>query len=173
MDFITGKGEEMEIIKKHTKLEIVPIDEVKATLEYKVNELQEKNLPIEQGLADYIAFGIQNIDDEIEKLKNYKKAIDEKIKEMQTQRQEISEKVAEWLEENGIDKLKGTYISSITIKPEGERKSKKFVLDVDKEALVELGVAHYEEVITPTPKQIKINKKRGKNEPKVEYISKT
>jgi hypothetical protein len=150
--------------RKHTRLEVIAPDEVGAVLEYKTQELQEKGLPIEQGLADYIAFGLQNIDDEIEKLKNYKKAIDEKIKEMQEQKTQVSERVAEWLESNGIDKLKGTYVSSVTIKPESERKSKKFVLDVDKEALVKLGVAHYEEVVTPTPKQVKINKKRKKDE---------
>ncbi len=161
--------------KKHTRLEIVASDEVGAVLEYKAQELQEKGLPVEAGLADYIAFGLQNIEDEIEKLKNYKKAIDEKIKEMQEQKAKVSEKVAEWLEANGIDKLKGTYISSITIKPEKPSEiKKKIIRDISDEELLNMGLAHYEEYSTkPIPKQVKINKKRKKDEQRIEYLSET
>ena len=158
---------------KNTRLEIIPREEISSLLDAKIDEYKEKNLPVEESLTDYIALGFTNINDEIEKLKNYKKMIDEKIKELQVRKSEISEEVADYLENNlGVDKLKGVFISSITIKPEGQRKIKKFVLDGDKEALIKLGVAHYEEIITPTPKQIKINKRKARNEQNREYISK-
>jgi len=159
--------------RKHTRLEIVAPDEVGAVLEYKAQELQEKDLPVEAGLADYIAFGLQNVEDEIEKLKAYKKAIDEKIKDMQEQKTQVSEKIAEWLEGNGIDKLKGTFVSSVTIKSENKNIRKKFILDADRETLVEAGFAHYEDVEVVTPKQVKINKKRKKDEQRIEYLSET
>jgi len=160
----------------HTKLEIIPKDEINSLLESKIKEYEEKNLPVEQSLADYIATGMQNIDDEIERLKNYKKMIDEKIKEYQLRKFEISEKVAEYLENVlGVDKLNGLAVSSITIKPKSESKRKKLVYDIDKkileEKLVALGFAHYEEEVKINPKQIKINKRR-KNGGENKYLSK-
>ena len=155
---------------KNTRLEIIPKEEIISLLDAKIEEFKEKNLPVEESLTDYIALGFTNIDEEIEKLKNYKKMLDEKIKELTIKKQEISEEVANYLENNlGVDKLKGVIVSSITIKPEREKITKKFVLDVDKEALIELGVAHYEETKTISPKQIKINKR--KNNAKSEYLS--
>jgi len=164
-----------QIIK--TKLEVVPREEIPAILDAKIEEYKEKNLPIEQGLADYIAKGMQNIDDEIEKLKNYKKLIDEQIKEFQVRKSEISEEIANYLENNlGVDKLKGLEVSSITIKPESESKRKKLVYDIDKKILekklVELGFAHYEEEIKIAPKQVKINKRRKNGGENTKYLSK-
>ena len=145
-----------------TKLEIMPKEEIPAILDAKIEEYKEKNLPVEQGLSDYIARSMQNIDSEIEKLKNYKKLIDERIKEFQVKKSEISEKIANYLENNlGVDKLKGLEVSSITVKPESERDVKKFVLDASRDELIEKGLAHYEITKTINPKQIKINKRRG------------
>ena len=145
-----------------TKLEIMPKEEIPAILDAKIEEYKEKNLPVEQGLSDYIARSMQNIDSDIEKLKNYKKLIDERIKEFQVKKSEISEKIANYLENNlGVDKLKGLEVSSITVKPESERDVKKFVLDASRDELIEKGLAHYEITKTINPKQIKINKRRG------------
>jgi hypothetical protein len=147
---------------KNTKLEVITKEEITPLLNSKIAEYTEKNLPIEQSLADYIALGIQNIDFRIEQLKNYKKMLDEEIKELSTQKQNISEEVADYVETNlGVEKLKGAIVSSITIKQPGERKTKKFILDVDKDELIKSKMAHYEEIVTPTPKQIKVNKRRS------------
>ena len=152
---------------KNTRLEIIPKTEMISLLENKIQEYQDKNLPVEEKLADYIALSMQNIDEATEKLKNYKKMMDEKIKEYQSQKSEISEEVANYIENYlGVDKLKGIIVSSITIKPESESKRKKLVYDVDKhqieEKLIALGFAHYEEEVKANPKQIKINKRRAK-----------
>jgi len=160
----------------HTKLEIVPKEEITFLLDAKIEEFKEKNLPVEESLADYIALGMQNIDDEIERLKNYKKMIDEKIKEYQNKKSEISEEVADYFENNlGVGKLKGLIVSSITIKPESKSTRKKLVYDADKKdietKLLELGLAHYEEEVKINPKQIKINKRR-KNGGASKYLSK-
>ena len=153
---------------KNTKLEIIPKEEITFLLDAKIEEFKEKNLPVEESLADYIALGMQNIDDDIEKLKNYKKMLDEKIKEYQGKKSEISEEVANYFEYRlGIDKLKGLIVSSITVKPESKSTRKKLVYDTDKKEietkLLELGLAHYEEEIKINSKHIKINKRRGKN----------
>ena len=71
----------------------------------------------------------------------------------------------------GITKLNGLIVSSLTIKPESQSKRKKFILDADKEKLIELGVAHYEEEVKINPKQIKINKRRS-NGGETKYLSK-
>ena len=69
------------LIEKGTSLEIIDND-AKQTLEWKLKQLQDKNLPIESGLADYIEFGMSNIKSKIEQLTNYKDAIIEEISKL-------------------------------------------------------------------------------------------
>ena len=141
-------------------------ENIAEVLKYKIDEYNQKGLPVEQSLADYIALGISGFDEKISKLKEYKKQIDETIKELQRQKQEASLQIAEWFEANDIDKLKGVAVSSVTVKPESVSITKKLVLDVDKEELVTQGFAHYEEQYKESLKGIKINKKRKKDDNK-------
>ena len=157
--------------KIKTKLENAAKEGIAQLLDEKIVEYQERNLPVEEKLADYIALVMQNIDEEVEKLKNYKKLLDEKIKELQIKKREISEEVADYLENNlGVEKLHGLIVSSITIKPEKESKTKKFVLDAEKDELIKQGLAHYEIVKKLNPKQIKINKKRNGNGGNIKHL---
>lgn len=112
------------IIEKGTSLEIIDND-AKQTLDWKLKQLQDKNLPIESGLADYIEFGMSNIKSKIEQLTNYKDSILEEISKLKKFETDTSEKIAEWLSSQGIDKLKGINCSSITINKGSEAKEEK------------------------------------------------
>lgn len=161
------------IIKKETSLEIQSQD-TKETLNWKVEQLTNNNLPVEQGMADYIYFGVSNIDAKIKQLKAYKDEILKEVKNLETYKSTVSEEIAEWIQEQGIDKLNGLECSSITInKGSGETEETietvKFVLDVDNDRmekyLVENSLAHYEKVTTTkvtlaTKDKIRINSKR-------------
>ncbi len=149
-------------IKKKTSLQTA--ENVKDVLDWKLQQLEDENLPVEAGLADYIALGMSGYDDEIAKLKEYKKKISEAIRQIEEQRADTGKQIAEWLEEQGVDKLKGVAVSSVTIKEPSVSITKKIVWDIDKEEAVEKGLAHYEENIKKIPAGIRVNKKRGKDE---------
>ena len=161
------------LIKKETSLEIQSQD-TKETLNWKLEQLTNNNLPVEQGMADYIYFGVSNIDAKIKQLKAYKDEILKEVKNLEEYKSTVSEEIAEWIQEQGIDKLNGLEVSSITINQGSEekeeiRESVKFVLDIEnktmEEHLVSLGYAHYEKVTTTkvilaTKDKIRINSKR-------------
>ena len=161
------------IIKKETSLEIQSQD-TKETLNWKLEQLTNNNLPVEQGMADYIYFGVSNIDAKIKQLKAYKDEILKEVKNLEEYKSTVSEEIAEWIQGQGVDRLEGLEVSSITINQGSEEKeetseSVKFVLDVDNERmekfLVENGLAHYEKVTTTkvtlaTKDKIRINTKR-------------
>jgi len=161
------------IIKKETSLENVNAD-VKETLVWKLEQLESNNLPTESGLADYIFFGMNNIDAKVDQLKNYKASIDKEIKSLNSYKLDVSEKIAEFIQEQGVDKLKGLECSSITINKGSEeteetKEYKEFKTDLTKEQIEKLiidnGLGHYEsketiKVVPATKDKIKINKKR-------------
>ena len=161
------------IIKKETSLEIQSQD-TKETLNWKLEQLTKNNLPVEQGMADYIYFGVSNIDAKIKQLKAYKDEILKEVKNLEAYKSTVSEEIAEWIQGQGVDRLEGLEVSSITINQGSEEKeetseSVKFVLDVDNDRmekfLVENGLAHYEKVTTTkvtlaTKDKIRINTKR-------------
>ena len=103
----------MQLVKK-TSLQQVGTD-IKETLDWKLKQLQDKNLPIEESLADYIFLGMNGIDSDMEQLDNYMKVLKEKQAELKANKQATSEKVAEWLLDTGLDKINGISVSSITI----------------------------------------------------------
>ena len=161
------------IIKKETSLEIQSQD-TKETLNWKLEQLTNNNLPIEQGMADYIYFGVSNIDAKIKQLKAYKDEILKEVKNLETYKSSVSEEIAEWIQSQGIDKLNGLEVSSITINKGSEEieetiETVKFVLDVDNDRmekyLVENSLAHYEKIATTkvtlaSKDKIRINSKR-------------
>jgi dihydroneopterin aldolase len=160
-------------LTKKTSLQTIGTD-IKETMEWKLKQLESKNLPVEQGLADYIYLGMSGIDNEIEQLLNYQITIDDKINELKANKQATSEKLAEWIELQGLDKLNGISVSSITInkgkesvttvKKIEELKLNKSLEDCHK-FLIENGLAELvekekESVSKATNTTIKINKKR-------------
>ena len=161
------------IIKKETSLEIQSQD-TKETLNWKLEQLTNNNLPIEQGMADYIYFGVSNIDAKIKQLKAYKDEILKEVKNLETYKSTVSEEIAEWIQGQGVDKLNGLEYSSVTINKGIEEieetiETVKFVLDVDNDRmekyLVENSLAHYEKITTTkvtlaSKDKIRINSKR-------------
>lgn len=161
------------IIKKETSLEIQSQD-TKETLNWKLEQLTNNNLPVEQGMADYIYFGVSNIDAKIKQLKAYKDEILKEVKNLEAYKSTVSEEIAEWIQGQGVDRLEGLEVSSITINKSSEEKEEtiesfEFVFDVPnttyQEFLVKKGYAHYEKVTTTkvtlaTKDKIRINSKR-------------
>lgn len=161
------------LIKKETALEIQSQD-TKETLNWKLEQLTSNNLPVEQGMADYIYFGVSNIDAKIKQLKAYKDEILKEVRNLEAYKSAVSEEIAEWIQGQGVERLEGLEVSSITINQGSEKKeetseSVKFVFDVPnttyQEFLVENGLAHYEKVTTTkvtlaTKDKIRINSKR-------------
>ena len=154
-----------------------PESNVKAILYSKLKQYQEQDLPIEI-LTDYISKGCLQIEDEIEQLKNYKTIIDSKIKDLELQKINVRVQSAEFLRENGLEKLEGIEFSSITISEKKEASEKKeivktFFTDLKKEEindfLVTQNLGSYTKkeeikVIEEVPEMIKINKKKAKKE---------
>jgi len=138
-------------------------DDIRAILKFKITEYDEKKLPIEQCLADYIGNSVADIDDKIKRLKAYKQEITDGINALTLHKAEsMQECYLALTEDMGVDKLKGIAVSSITLKDENVSVTKKFVLDADKDELVKLGFGYYEDVIKSIPATIKINQKREK-----------
>ena len=150
-----------------TRLVTSDSEEIRAILQTKAQEYADKNLPIEECVSDYIGRSIEEMDNKVTQLKKYKADITDAINAITEHKKEAMKECYLSLKEDfGVDKLKGVSVSSVTLKDESVSITKRFVLDEDKERLVELGYAHYEEVFKEIPATIKINKKRVKNEDK-------
>lgn len=153
-------------VQKHTSLEMA-ISEGKTVaevLDWKVQEATEKGLPIEATVADYIALAIDNVDKQIEHLEAYEKSIKEAKAILKSNLSLIKSDVYDWIKNNGIDKLTGLCVSSISLKDEGVSITSKVIIDVTNDELLERNLAHVEEVIKPIARTIRINKKKVKDE---------
>lgn len=153
-------------VQKHTSLEMA-ISEGKTVaevLDWKVQEATEKGLPIEATVADYIALAIDNVDKQIEHLEAYEKSIKEAKAILKSNLSLIKSDVYDWIKNNGIDKLTGLCVSSISLKDEGVSITNKVIVDVSNDELLERNLAHMEEVIKPIARTIRINKKKVKDE---------
>ena len=140
------------------------------TKAYLVDLFEKQDIQLEMK-TDQLALEFQKMDDEIEKLKEYEKAIKEKIKALEANKLKTSIECAEYFESMGITKLDGVGVSSITLnKPIKEEVviKKKFISILDKkgqeEFLIEQGMARYDEVEElkeSKPSTLRINKKRA------------
>ena len=153
-------------IQKRTSLEMAIEDgkTVEEVLDWKVQEATEKGLPIEATVADYIALAIDNIDRQIEALEAYERNIKEAKALLKANRDLTKQDVYDWMQANGIDKLSGLCVSSISLKNEDVSITKKFVLDVSNDELIERNLAHHDEVIKTIQRTIRINKRKVKDE---------
>jgi hypothetical protein len=129
--------------------------------------------------ADYIGLAIDNISSQKDRIKQAVLELREVQKSLEQQEDIIKVGVAVWLSENGIDKLQGDRISSITLFDKKE--SQEIIID-DEESVINAGYfkmtvdktaakqalqdgaqfegAHIE--ITYNEQSIKLNKKRLK-----------
>lgn len=134
---------------------------IKEVLDAKVEYYKNNNLPVEESIADYIALGIENQKEKIAQYKEYKKELTAAIKALEELEEKTSNEVANWMSENGLEKLKGIHCSSVTFKDKKTSITEKFVLDASRDELIEKGLAHKEDVIKEILSGVKINKRRG------------
>ncbi|WP_415405748.1 siphovirus Gp157 family protein [Sulfurovum sp. CS9] len=140
--------------------------------------------------ADYIGFSVLSIDKRIESIEEEIKELQELKKSLKTAKELVLTTGAEVFTEYGIDKLDGAGISSITFTGATTSDKTKLIIE-DREALIEAGfykkvldeemlrdlyhTSQYKDIIqsytrldvtsTPKPAKIKINKRRGVNNP--------
>jgi len=88
-------------------------------------------------LCDYIGFATMNLDDNIIKLKEYKKELDKLIAKAQSQKEDIGIEAASFLEDAGIDKLDGVIVSSITTRQQAD--TVKLVIEDEEECIKKFG----------------------------------
>ena len=84
-------------------------DDVLAILDHKLAATSPERV------ADYIELATTNIADKIAKLKAYKAELSSIQKDEENRLEHIKEQCAVWLENEGVDKLEGLHVSSITI----------------------------------------------------------
>lgn len=132
-------------------------------------------------VVDYVAFAVDNLDSNIQQAKEAIEELKDYIKTQTSIKEEISMGTAQWLQNEGIDKLEGMRVSSITTytpKPKTKLKitdesywlgSNKFTKTTIDETAVknflestEVDYSEYAilEIIHEEPK-IKINRKRA------------
>ena len=163
----------MKLAQKCTSLENV---DKEFMLEVMTNKLEHTS---PQGLTDYIGLALDNLDDKLERIKIAKAELKMIEDEAKMQKEHIKMEVANLLQANGIDKLQGDRVSSITVynpKPNKSVNIKdeatlmalgyvKTTLDTTKikadleSGLIDEDLAELKESIKPTT--IKLNKKRG------------
>lgn len=158
--------------------------DTKETLDWKLQQLTAKNIPMESGMADYIAFGMEGIENDIAQLTNYKALIEAQIKQAKENQGKVKIECAEWLGAQGLDKLEGLKVSSITVTKAVEESSESKVVDcyidvntddmfnikdLDIEVIemlllehgyIENGKVKQTTTIKAKPAQIKVNQKR-------------
>lgn len=153
----------MELIRP-TSLETT--DNVKECLTWKIARLTEEDKNISNSLADYLYLGVNNLEQQIEQLKQLEADIKERKTAINEQITAIKQDGAIFLLENGIERLDGVLASSVTVTKGKDASTKtKFKLLVDKKEmeayLVDAGLAVFESVEVPGTKDtLRINKRK-------------
>lgn len=120
----------MQLKQIQTKLETASIFEIPAILNHKVEMVGANQT------ADYIGLAVENIESGIDRIDAAIKELQAVKKDMQEQAENIKVGAAKWLESNGIDKLQGDRVSSISISDKKE--SVKLIVE-DEEAVINAG----------------------------------
>jgi len=168
-------SEELEVRKPRSIS--IPDADIQDVLKWKLIQYQEQNIPIDV-LSDYISKGLDEVEAKKAQLKAYKTMIDSEIKDLEAHSTKVKVECAKFMSENGVDKLNGIEVSSITItkeKPQTQEETIKeeFICDLSKKEindfLVTQNLGSYKR--TPTTKivpkveaMIKINKRRVKKD---------
>ena len=105
----------MELIKP-TSLETTT--NVKETLNWKIAQLEQDGKNISNGLADYLYLGVNNIEMQLDQLKQLESEIKERKNALNEQIKAIKQDGAAFLLDNGINKLDGVLASSVTVTEE-------------------------------------------------------
>lgn len=120
----------MQLKTLQTRLETSSIDEVQAVLDRKVEEIGAN------GTADYVYRSISNIDSGIIRIDEAIKELQSIKKDMKSQQETIKIGTAKWLLNNGIDKIQGDIVSSLTV---AEKTTTKELIIMNEESLINAG----------------------------------
>lgn len=158
-------------IKKHSSLENNP--KVVEVLNWKLQALKEEERPIEEGIADYIGFSLDNLKQSITSKKFYIEELKKLIRADEVQAEKIKTEGVKFLQQLGVDRLKGHIVSSVTIskaKPSTTKTKEvlRYLVPVEEieELLVTLGKAEWETVTTTSdeiPPKLRLSQRRVKN----------
>lgn len=110
--------------------------------EYLKSILEDPNTPYFQK-ADYIGLCLQEINSKVEYITNDIKELQEYKKRLQTALTLAKELVADVLIQNGVDRVDGNVISSITLQSESITTKKEIVV-LDENAVMTLGYVKFE-----------------------------
>jgi hypothetical protein len=152
------------ILIRATSLETSP--NIKDTLNWKLDRIREEDENVSKELADYFGLAFRSVEEDIEKIDRVMAEFKARKEQLKKQHLAMKEDGALWLEEMGIERLDGRYISSVTInKGKPERNKTVFTLLVDKKAseafLADSGLGVYESVEVPATKDtLKVNKRK-------------
>ena len=119
------------MIKQYnTQLENANREEIAPILYQKVDALQA------HGVVDYVGFVLESLEDRVKRIDDTIKELQEAKKSINTQSDIIKIGVSEWLTENGLEKLNGDRISSISVF--NKKESYELVI-VDEESVINAG----------------------------------
>lgn len=119
------------MIKQYnTQLENASREEIAPILYQKVDALQA------HGVVDYVGFVLESLDDRVKRIDDTIKELQEAKKSINAQSDIIKIGVSEWLTENGLEKLNGDRISSISVF--NKKESYELVI-VDEESIINDG----------------------------------
>jgi len=153
-----------DLTTKHTTLSTT--NDVAETLKFKLERLKEEEKDTQGGLADYIGLSIDELDAQLEYLKETKAMISKREKDLKEQKEAILEGSAQFLLEAGAERLSGIFVSSVTVtKGKEATTKKKFKIIEDKKEvekyLISAGLAVMEEVEVPATKaKVRVNKRK-------------
>jgi hypothetical protein len=158
-------------IKKHSSLETNP--KVVEVLNWKLQALEEEARPLEEGIADYIGFTLDNLKQSTASKKFYIEELKKLIKADEVQMENIKTEGVKFLEQMGVEKLQGHIVSSVSIakaKPSTTKTKEVLKYLVPKEEieelLITLGKAEWETVTTTSdeiPPKLRVTARRVKN----------
>ena len=140
--------------------------DVRSTLEWKMQTLNEAELDVQGGLADYIGLSLDEIETQKLNLKAVKAEVGLREKDLTAQSENIKAGAVEFMEQYGIEKLEGNIVSSVTVsKGKDATTKKKFVTELTKkqieEMVIEAGFGFYEDVEVPaTESKVRVNKRK-------------
>lgn len=161
----------MNLIKKTSLQDTVDVID---TLKWKVQTIEEKGLPVESGLADYVDLAISNLTNELNYIKDVKAQVSEREKSIKAQIESIKVDGAVFMQSLGCDKLEGVICSSVSVTKEREASeeetsSEVFTLLITEEEMQELllalGKAEMKTVaetktVKALPAKLKVNKRK-------------
>ncbi len=107
-----------------TRLETASKEDIKEILQTKALNIGAN------GMADYILFTVENIEDKRTRMKSAIKEFQGLLKDLDGQEQMVKEEIATFFAEQGIDRLEGDRVSSITVTQPAPKK-KLIVHDKD------------------------------------------